>query len=93
MKSVSFVIYALFLCTATASFAQSSVNQASEAQSAGVSASATAEIEHLMGDFHRAVASHDGARVSEMFIDEGSTWFNVLSDAAYARERAKNPAA
>ena len=28
-----------------------------------------------------------------MFIDNGSTWFNVLSDAAYARARAKNPAA
>jgi ketosteroid isomerase-like protein len=92
LKSVRFVFYAIFLWTATASFAQSSVDQATEAQSAGLSAPATAEIEHLMGDFHQAVAAHDGARVSSMFIDEGSTWFNVLSDSAYARLRAKNPA-
>jgi ketosteroid isomerase-like protein len=75
------------------SFAQSSATQATEAQSAGLSAQATAEIEHLMGDFHQAVASHNGARVSSMFIDEGSAWFNVLSDAAYESARAKNPAA
>jgi ketosteroid isomerase-like protein len=93
LKSVRFVLYALFLWTATASFAQSSVNQVTDAQSAGLPAQATAEIEHLMEDFHQAVASHDGARVSSMFIEEGSTWFNVLSDAAYARARAKNPAA
>ena len=93
MKSARFVLYACFLWTATASFAQSSVNQATESQSAALSASATAEIEHLMGDFHQARASHNGARVSSMFIDEGSTWFNVLSDAAYARARAKNPSA
>jgi len=93
LKSVRVALYVCFLWTAVASFAQSSINQTAEPQSAGTSASATAEIEHLMGDFHQAVASHDGARVSSMFIDEGSTWFNVLSDAAYAQLRAKNPAA
>jgi hypothetical protein len=46
-----------------------------------------------MEEFHQAVASHNGARVSSMFIEDGSTWFNVLSDAAYARALAKNPAA
>jgi hypothetical protein len=91
LKSVRFVLYVCFLWTATASFAQSPVKQATETQSAGLSASATAEIEHLMGDFHQAVAAHDGAGVSSMFIDEGSTWFNVLSDSAYARLRAKTP--
>jgi ketosteroid isomerase-like protein len=93
LKSVRFALYACFLWAATAAFAQSSVNQAPESQSAGTSASATAEIEHLMADYHQAVASHDGARMSSMFIDEGSTWFNVLTDAEYARARAKNPAA
>jgi hypothetical protein len=93
LKSVRFVLYACFLWTATASFAQSSANQATEAQSAALSAQATAEIEGVMGAFHRAVASHDGTRVSAMFIEEGSTWFNVLSDVAYARARAKNPSA
>ncbi|MGB6489124.1 MAG: nuclear transport factor 2 family protein [Steroidobacteraceae bacterium] len=46
-----------------------------------------------MAAYHQAVASHDGARLSSMFIDNGSTWFNVLSDTAYASARAKDPAA
>ena len=93
MKSVRFALYVFFLWTATSSFAQSAVNQATEAQSAGLSAPATVEIEHLMGAFHQAVESHDGARVASMFIGDGSTWFNVLSDATYARVLAKNPSA
>ena len=90
--SIRFALYVWLIWTATASFAQSSINQATEEQSAGLSTPATAEIEHLMGVFHQAVASHDGARVSSMFIDDGSTWFNVLSDEGYSRLRAKNPA-
>jgi ketosteroid isomerase-like protein len=92
LKSVRFALYACFLWTATASFAQSSLNRATDVQSAASSASSVSEIEHLMGEFHQAVVSHDGVRVSSMFVGEGSTWFNVLSDAAYARARAKNPA-
>jgi ketosteroid isomerase-like protein len=61
-------------------------------RTAGLSAPATAEIEHLMAQYHQAVVSHDGARLASMFIDKGS-WFNVLSDAAYERARAKDPAA
>jgi ketosteroid isomerase-like protein len=93
LKSVRFALYLCLLWTASTSFAQSSANQTTEAQSAGLSAAATAEIEHFMADYHQAVASHDAARVSSMFIDQGSTWFNVLSDTAYARARAKDPAA
>jgi hypothetical protein len=66
LKSVRFVFYAIFLWTATASFAQSSVDQATEAQSAGLSAPATAEIEHLMGDFHQPVAADDDACVIDV---------------------------
>ncbi|HEV2441461.1 MAG TPA: nuclear transport factor 2 family protein [Steroidobacteraceae bacterium] len=92
MKSPRLALYVLLPLTATAALAQGSASQAPDAQSAGVSATATAEIEHLMAEYHQAVASHDGARMASMFIDKGS-WFNVLSDAAYARARAKNPAA
>lgn len=92
MKSLRFALYAWALSTATVFYAQSSLSQAAETQSAGRSARATAEIEQLMAEYHQAVASHDGARMSSMFIDQGSTWFNVLSDAAYARARAKKPA-
>jgi ketosteroid isomerase-like protein len=93
MKSLRLALYICFLSPAIASIAQTSVNQPPEAQSASTSTSATAEIEHLMADYHQAVASHDGVRMSSMFIDEGSAWFNVLTDVEYARARAKNPAA
>lgn len=93
MKSLRFALHALPLLTAAVCFAQSPASQATEARVAGRSARATAAIEQLMADYHQAVASHDGARLSAMFIDTGSTWFNVMSDAAYARARAKNPAA
>lgn len=93
LKSLRFSLYAFVLLAATAFNTQSSVSQAAEAHGAGRSARATAEIEQLMAAYHQAVASHDGARLSSMFIDNGSTWFNVLSDTAYARARAKDPAA
>lgn len=92
MKSPRFALYVLLLLIPTASFAQGPVKQAPNAQDAGLSAPATRGIEQLMAEYHRAVAAHDGARLASMFVDKGS-WFNVLSDAAYARARAKNPAA
>lgn len=51
----------------------------------------TAEIQHLMEAFHQAVVRHDGNTVSSLFIKDGSTWFNVLSDEAYAAAKVKNP--
>lgn len=92
LKSLRIAIYALFLLTATASYAKSATSQATEAQNARLSAHATAQIHQLMAEYHQAVVSHDGARLASLFIDKGS-WFNVLSDAAYARARAKKPGA
>jgi hypothetical protein len=92
LKSLRFALYAWGLSTVTVFYAQGSLTQAAEMQGAGRSARATAEIEQLMAEYHQAVASHDGARMSSLFVGEGSTWFNVLSDAAYARARAKKPA-
>lgn len=54
---------------------------------------AQTQIRQLMADYQHAVVSHDGTRLSSMFVDQGSTWFKVLSDDAYARARAKNPSA
>jgi hypothetical protein len=51
----------------------------------------SAEVRKVMDTFHRAVVDHDGAQVAALFIPEGSTWLNVLSDEAYARARAKTP--
>ncbi len=50
-----------------------------------------AEIEHVMASFHQAVATHDGPGVAALFVPEGSTWFNVLSEDAYAAARVKAP--
>lgn len=51
------------------------------------------DIRSVMDTFHHAVVAHDGDRVASLFVQEGSTWFNVLSDTAFAAMRAKNPAA
>lgn len=48
-------------------------------------------IQHVMDDFHDALVAHDGARLGALFIPEGSTWLNVLSDDAYAHEKATKP--
>jgi hypothetical protein len=37
-----------------------------------------ADIQRVMDNFHDAVVSHDGPRLSALFIPEGSTWLNVL---------------
>jgi hypothetical protein len=49
------------------------------------------DIQQVMDSFHRAVVAHDGAKLSTLFIPEGSTWLNILSNDAYARARAKSP--
>jgi hypothetical protein len=51
----------------------------------------SAEVRKVMDTFHRAVVNHDGAQVAALFIPEGSTWLNVLSDEAYARAKVKKP--
>jgi hypothetical protein len=56
-----------------------------------VAASDSAEVQKVMDTFHRAVVNHDGAQIAALFIPEGSTWLNVLTDEAYTRARAKTP--
>jgi hypothetical protein len=93
LTSLRFALYPLLLLAVTAAHAQSPASQARAGQDAARSAQAKAEIESLMARYHQAVVSHDGARLSSLFIGKGSAWFNVLSDAAYARARGKSPAA
>ena len=50
-----------------------------------------AAVEKVMSGFHAAVAAHDAKRVASLSVAEGSTWFNVLSDEAFAAARVKNP--
>ena len=51
----------------------------------------TVDVQHVMDAFHAAVVSHDGSRLAALFLPEGSTWLNVLSDEGYARAKAKSP--
>ena len=51
----------------------------------------TLAVEKVMADFHAAVVAHDGARVTSLSVAEGSTWFTVLSDEAFAAAKRKNP--
>jgi len=44
-----------------------------------------ADIRRVMDNFHEAVVSHDGARLSALFIPEGSTWLNVLKSPTQVR--------
>ena len=50
------------------------------------------DIERVMADFHAAIVAHDGQHVVSLSVAEGSTWFNVLSDEAFAAAKVKNPA-
>ena len=50
-----------------------------------------ADVQHVMDTFHHAVVTHDGSTLAALFIPEGSTWLNVLSEDAYARAKAKSP--
>jgi hypothetical protein len=51
----------------------------------------TIDVQHVMDAYHQAVVTHDGPRLAALFIPEGSTWLNVLSDDAWARAKAKSP--
>jgi hypothetical protein len=68
--------------------------RAQATQSPGVPASSAAgqsdknEIEQVMSSYHEAVVSHDGARLSSLFLPEGTLWLNVLTDNAYEHARA-----
>lgn len=52
----------------------------------------TIDVQHVMDAYHDAVATHDGARLTSLFIPQGGAWLNVLSDDAYAAARANAPA-
>ncbi len=51
----------------------------------------TVDVQHVMDAFHQAVVSHDGERIRSLFLPDGSTWLNVLTDDAYARAKAAKP--
>jgi hypothetical protein len=93
-RLISSVAFGLTILIATASFAQSpqspSPAESNKALAASTAAD-TVDVQHVVEAYHEAVVTHDGARLSRLFIPEGSMWLNVLSDEAYARAKAKSP--
>ncbi|MDG3439765.1 YybH family protein [Nitrospirillum amazonense] len=69
MRALLIPLFALSLCLAPA------------AQAAGPD---EAGIRQVMDAFHAAVVSHDGTGLASLFIPEGGTWLNVLTEEAYA---------
>ena len=76
----------LFDCAASA---QSLPNTIQEQPTSVSTAQDTVDVQNVMNAFHDAVVSHNGARLSALFIPEGSTWLNVLTDEAYALAKVK----
>jgi ketosteroid isomerase-like protein len=84
-RPISISIFAVALVFCTVAFAQDSAHTPAD------TTQDTIDVQHVMDAYHEAVVTHDGARLAALFIPEGSTWLNVLSDDAYARAEAKSP--
>jgi hypothetical protein len=90
-RSISSVVPALTILTGTASFAQSPLPAESNKALPGSTASDTVDVQHVIDAYHEAVLTHDGSRLTHLFLSQGSMWLNVLSDDAYVRAKAKSP--
>jgi hypothetical protein len=84
-RLISLSIFAVALVSFPAAFAQDA------AHTPAATTQDSIDVQHVMDAYHEAVVTHDGSRLAALFIPEGSTWLNVLSDDAYARARAKSP--
>jgi hypothetical protein len=90
-RFTSSVLFALTILISTASFARSPSSAKSNKPVPASTASDTVDVQHVIDAYHEAVLTHDGSRLANLFIPQGSMWLNVLSDGAYARARAKSP--
>ena len=90
-RFISSAVFALTILTATASFAQSPLPAESNKAVPASAASDTVDVQHVIDAYHEAVLAHDGSRLANLFIPQGSMWIKVLSDDAYARAKAKSP--
>ena len=84
-RLISTFIFAAALIFSTATFAQDSVHIPAD------TTQDTIDVQHVMDAYHEAVVTHDGSRLAALFIPEGSTWLNVLTDDTYAHVKAKKP--
>jgi len=90
-RFISSLLFAFTILSGTASFAQSPLPAESNTAVPAGAASDTVDVQHVIDAYHQAVLTHDGARLAQLFIPQGSLWLNVLSDDTYARVKAKNP--
>jgi hypothetical protein len=51
----------------------------------------TAAITEVMSTFHRDVATHNGAALTQLFLPEAHLWLNVLSENALATATGTHP--
>src|SRR6202789_404447 len=90
-RFISTHFFALTILIGTASSAQSPVPAGSSQAVPASLASDTVDVQHVIDAYHEAVLSHDGPRLAQLFIRQGSMFLNVLSDDTYARAKAKSP--
>ena len=90
MRFVSRLFFALMVLIGTTSFAQRPSPAESKKAASASTALDTVDVQHVLDAYHEAVLAHDGDRLARLFIPQGSTWLNVLSDEAYARAKAKS---
>jgi ketosteroid isomerase-like protein len=93
MQKIHTALLAVSLVLTPLLYGQQDANTSAVSNGASARDRDTADIERVMETFHQAVVAHDGERVASLFVAEGSTWFNVLSDEAFAAARAKTPTA
>ena len=91
MKRFVSSLFLVLLSANAPSFAQSPSSPQGDPAIATRIASDTADVQHVIDAYHAAVLAHDGSRLASLFLPQGSTWINVLSDGAYARVKAKSP--
>ena len=86
-------IFALSGLLGSVGLAQSpSANNGIQSASSNVAVD-TVDVQHVIDAYHEAVVAHDGTRLASLFLPQGGMWLNVLSDEAFAVQKAKNPAA
>jgi hypothetical protein len=84
-------LFALTILIGTASLAQGPLPiESNKAVNTNVAAD-TVDVQHVIDAYHEALLTHDGTRLASLFLPQGGMWLNVLSDEAYAREKAKKP--
>ncbi len=50
-----------------------------------------AEVQQVVDTFRRSIIAKDRATLENLFVPNGSSWFEVLSDRVYARLKGKDP--